>query len=99
LKHFLSESLKTGLYQKEQLKNLSNRPNLIPSRKAKSQKISPSFEEPVPRIREGAGGGYVQKKPNQKSNKTLLTAKKLSKTTHVLSITHNLFKKPTVKHC
>jgi len=38
-------------------------------------------------------------KPDQKSNKTLLTAKKLNKTTHTPSKTSILLNKPTAKPC
>jgi hypothetical protein len=38
-------------------------------------------------------------KPNKKSNKPLLTAKKLNKITHTLSKTSILFNKPTAKPC
>jgi len=98
LKHFLAESLKTGLFQKEQLKNLSNRLILIPCRKIKSLKISPKKGRHrgvsvLPRASDSS------KKPNQKSNKTLLTAKKLNKTTHTLLKTSILLKKPTAKPC
>jgi len=52
LKHFLAESLKIGLFQKEQLKNLSNRPTLTPCRKIKYlNRLSPPSQG-------GARGGW-----------------------------------------
>ena len=93
LKHLLSESLKTGLFQKEQLKNLSNRPTLTPCRKAKFLKNSPLL------LKEGQGVVVFVKKPNQKFTKTLLTAKYSNKTPFILSKTSILLIISTAKPC